>query len=445
MTKLAIHWKILIGLVLGVVWAVISSNLGLSQFTVDWIKPWGDIFIKLLKLLAIPLILFSIIKGVSSLSDIGKLGRLGVKTLGIYIVTTMLAVSMGLMLVNVIQPGNRISDEAKALLQANIDNYAEDAGLGDKITYGQENAQKQKESKPLQPILDLVPDNLFSAMSNNLKMLQIIVFAIFFGVALIMVGNKGQPVRDFVDSADLVIIKMIDIIMKGAPFFVFCLLAGQTAQMAGDNPALLLDIFKGMAWFSVTAIIGLLFFILIFYPTIARLAIKHITFGKFYRDVSEAQLVAFSTSSSAATLPVTMEVAERKLGVPSSIVSFVLPIGATVNMDGTSMYQAICAVFLAQFFGIDLTIGQQLAIVGYATLASIGTPAIPSAGLVMLIFILEKVGLNGAWVMLIFPIDRPLDMLRTVCNVTGDATVAMIVAKTETNFDEKIAAQNDQA
>lgn len=444
MTKLAIHWKILIGLALGVVWAVVSSNLGWSQFTVNWIKPWGDIFIDILKLLAMPLILFSIIKGVSSLSDITKLGRLGFKTLGIYIITTVIAVTIGLTLVNTIQPGNRISDEAKGKLQENIEKYAERTGLQAKLTQGQANAENQKKVGPLQPLKDLVSDNLFQSFSDNKRMLQVIVFAIFFGIALIMVGSKGQAVRDFVDSADTVIIKMIDIVMKGAPFFVFCLMAGQAAELAGNDPQLLLEIFQGLAWFAGTAVIGLLFFILVFYPTIAKLAIKHVTFGKFYRDMSEAQLVAFSTSSSAATLPVTMEVAERKLGVPPNIVSFVLPIGATVNMDGTSMYQAICAVFLAQFFGIDLTLGQQLAIVGYATLASIGTPAVPSAGLVMLIFILEKVGLQGAWVMLIFPIDRPLDMLRTACNVTGDATVAMIIAKTESNFDEKIAAQNKQ-
>jgi Na+/H+-dicarboxylate symporter len=431
MKRVALHWKIMIGLVLGVAWAILSSVMGWSQFTVDWIKPWGDIFIRILKLIAVPLVLFSIIKGVSSLTDITKLGRLGGKTLGFYLITTVFAVTLGLSLVNTIQPGNKISDEKKAMLQENIEKKIADSGFADKLESKKADAEKMTEGSPLRFVVELFPENIFFSLSNNILMLQVIIFSIFFGIGLTMVPEEyGKPVKSLISGLNEVILTMVQMVMKGAPFFVFALLAGLMADLAGDDMGMMVEIFKGLGWYAMTVLIGLGFLILIFYPTIAKLAAR-IRYGTFFKGIGEAQMVAFSTSSSAATLPVTMDCVRDNLGVSRQVTSFVLPIGATVNMDGTSLYQAISVVFLAQFFGHDLALSEQLIIVLTATLASIGAPAVPSAGLVMMIIVLESVGLPAAWIALIFPIDRPLDMVRTMVNVTGDATAASVVAKTE--------------
>jgi len=281
-------------------------------------------------------------------------------------------------------------------------------------------------------IVELVPENIFFSLSNNLLMLQVIVFAILFGIGLSMIPKEnGLPVRQFIDGMNDVILMLVNIIMRGAPFFVFALLAGLIADLAGDNPGIMLEIFKGLGYYAMTVVMGLGFLVFVFYPTIMRFFTKEIGFKGFFKAINQAQLVAFSTSSSAATLPVTMECVKENLGVSKDVTSFVLPIGATVNMDGTSLYQAISVVFLAQFYGYDLALSEQLIIVLTATLASIGAPAVPSAGLIMMIIVLESVGLPAAWIALIFPIDRPLDMLRTVVNVTGDATAASVIAKSE--------------
>jgi len=432
-----LHWRILIGLVLGVIVAFISSSLGLSRFIIQWIDPFGQIFIKLLKLLAVPLVLFSIIKGIAGLSDITKLGRIGVKTLGFYVCTTLIAVSVGLFLVNTIQPGNKFSAEEKAALEENIKVFQGESG-DTKVAGKKSDAAKMKDGGVMRFFVDMVPDNLFKALSNNVMMLQIIFFAIFFGISLALIDKKkAQPVMAVVDGINEVILMMIELVMRAAPFFVFCLMAGILAKMAQDKPELMWSILRGLSWFALTALIGLFFFILGVYPLIQKLFVRKFGYMEFFRKISPAQLFAFSTSSSAATLPVTMEVVRDNLKVSEDTTSFVLPIGATVNMDGTSLYQAVCAVFLAQFFGYDLSFSDQLTIVGTATLASIGAPAVPSAGLVMLILVLESVGMNPAWIALIFPIDRPLDMVRTMVNVTGDATAASVIAKSEGESFEK--------
>ena len=382
MKKLALHWKIIIGMVLGIIWALLSSTLGWSEFTIDWIDPFGTIFINLLKLIAVPLVLFSIISGVANIGDPSSLGRMGGKTLGIYLITTVMAISLGLLLVNI------------------------------------------------------VPDNFFYSLSNNGLMLQIIFFAIFFGVCLLFIPNdKSAPVLNLVDGINEVFLKMVDLVMQAAPFFVFALLAGVVSKMAGDDIGKVVEIFKGLSWYSLTVLVGLLLMIFVIYPMILKLFVKQIPYKGFFKSMSPAQTLAFSTSSSAATLPVTMECVEHNLGVNKKIASFVLPIGATVNMDGTSMYQAVAVIFLAQMHLIDLTLGQQLVVVATATLASIGSAAVPSAGLVMLIIVLDSVGLNPAWIAIIFPVDRILDMFRTVVNVTGDATVCSIIADGENMLD----------
>ena len=262
-------------------------------------------------------------------------------------------------------------------------------------------------------------------------MLQVIFFAIFFGVTIVLIPKKiSAPVVDFVNGMNAIFLKMVDLVMKAAPFFVFCLLAGVIAKMA-DTPGEVFQIFKGLGSYALTLVLGLSLVTFVIYPLIVKTFVPKLSYREFFKNISPAQFLAFSTSSSAATLPVTMECVEENMGVPSGIASFVLPIGATVNMDGTSLHQAVAVIFMAQLHMVDLTFGQQVAIVLTASLASIGAAAVPSAGLIMMIIVLQSVGLNPAWVAIIFPIDRPLDMYRTVVNVTGDATVSTLIAKSE--------------
>ncbi|MGV8947005.1 MAG: dicarboxylate/amino acid:cation symporter, partial [Lutibacter sp.] len=379
----------------------------------DWIKPFGTIFINSLKLIAVPLILGSLIKGVSDLKDISKLSQMGGRTIGLYIVTTVIAVSIGLLLVNIIKPGNSISEETRQEL---VQNYS-----GDAERFSNE-AAIQKESGPLQALVDIVPNNIFGAASENKNMLQVIFFAIFFGIGLILIPEKkSKPVKKFFDGFNEVILKMIDLIMLAAPFGVFALLAA----LVVESPSL--DLFKALVWYAFTVILGLLIMIAFYNLLVWVYTKKKPSF--FMNGISPAQLLAFSTSSSAATLPVTMERVTEHLGVDEEVTSFVLPIGATINMDGTSLYQAVAAVFIAQAFGMDLSLGVQLGIIVTATLASIGSAAVPGAGMVMLVIVLAQAGIPEAGLALIFAIDRPLDMCRTTVNVTGDAAVSMVVAK----------------
>lgn len=416
MKKLALHWKILIGMALGVLFGLLMSGFdggrGLVQ---DWIKPFGTIFINSLKLIAVPLILASLIKGVSDLKDISKLSKMGGKTILTYILTTVVAVSIGLILVNTIKPGNSITEKTRQEL---VGNYTESTQK-----YKDE-AQSQQGKGPLQALIDLVPDNIVNAAGNNRNMLQVIFFAIFFGIGLILIPEeKSKPVKDFFDGFNEVILKMIDLIMLAAPYGVFALLAA----LVVESPSA--DLFKALSWYAFTVLLGLLLMICFYMLLVFVFTGKKPKF--FLNGISPAQLLAFSTSSSAATLPVTMERVNEHLGVEKEVTSFVLPIGATINMDGTSLYQAVAAVFIAQAFGMDLSFGVQLGIIATATLASIGSAAVPGAGMVMLVIVLAQAGIPEAGLALIFAVDRPLDMCRTVVNVTGDASVSMIIAKTE--------------
>jgi Na+/H+-dicarboxylate symporter len=324
------------------------------------------------------------------------------------------AISIGLAVVNIIKPGELIKDNTRTEMMKSFGAKADEKTMA---------AQQTKEQGPLQMLVDIVPDNIFGAASSNGNMLQVIFFVIFFGIGLILIpGSTAKPVKDFFDAFNEVILKMIDLVMLMAPYGVLALLAALVAESPG------MDIFVALGAYAMTVIMGLLILILIIYP----LAVKIFT-GKspafFLKNISPAQLVAFSTSSSAATLPVTMERVEEHLGVDRQVTSFVCPVGATINMDGTSLYQGVAAVFISQAFGHDLTFGQQLTIILTALLASIGSAAVPGAGLLMLVIVLESIGVNPAGLALIFAVDRPLDMLRTSVNVTGDALVAMIVAK----------------
>ncbi|MCB0643654.1 MAG: dicarboxylate/amino acid:cation symporter [Phaeodactylibacter sp.] len=414
MKKLALHWQILLGMVLGVAFGALAAQQGWKDPVIDWIKPFGTIFINSLKLIAIPLIVASLIKGISDLKDISKLSQMGGRTIGIYLVTTVVAVCLGLLLVNILQPGNLIEESTRVDL---LEKFAGDAQS--KI----DAASEQRGMGPLQALIDLVPENIFSAATSNGNMLQIIFFVIFFGIGLILIPEeKSKPVKDFFDGLNEVILKLIDLIMLAAPFGVFALLAA----LIVDSPSA--DLLVALLGYAGTVLLGLAILIGIIYPSLV-----YIFTGKkpgfFFKGISPAQLLAFSTSSSAATLSVTMERVEEHLGVHPQVASFVLPIGATINMDGTSLYQAVAAVFIAQTFGMDLTLGAQLGIIATATLASIGSAAVPGAGMVMLVIVLGQAGIPEAGLALIFAIDRPLDMCRTVANVTGDATVSMLVGK----------------
>jgi Na+/H+-dicarboxylate symporter len=459
MKKLALHWQVIIGLLLGVVYAWLSVTMGWNDFTLAYIQPFGDIFINLLKLIAVPLVLFSIISGVTSLGNIQKLGRMGIKTLLTYVATTMAAVIIGLALVNIFQPGagadenlleaNRIryelwrdangiqalddmrmvDDPANAELVASI--ATEEASSSDWVTDKLNKATNTKDSGPLQPLVDVVPKNIFSSLVD-MSMLQIIFFAIFFGIVVVgLPEEKKAPLTRAVDSLNEVFIQMVWVVMKAMPFFVFALMAGQIVKAAGTEPEMLKQLLSFLLRYGLVVVLGLAIMVFVFYPALVTLTIKKLGWKQFQSGMRDAQLTAFSTSSSVATLPVTMQCVHDRLGVSTRTSSFVLPIGATVNMDGTSMYQAIAVVALAQFHMVDLAFSQQAVIVLTATLASIGAAAVPSAGLVLMIIVLESVGLNPAWIALIFPIDRILDMCRTVVNVTGDGAVSSFIAASE--------------
>jgi len=425
MKKLALHWKILIGMLLGLVFGFIMLQIdGGKGFSDDWIKPLGTIFVKLLKLIAIPLILASLIKGISDLKDISKFKNIGIRTILTYIVTTVFAITIGLALVNVLNPGDGISEETIAKL---TDTYAQNSGVQSKITQ----ASIQKSSGPLQFLEDMVPDNAFSALSDNALMLQVIFFAIFLGISMLLIGEKkAKPLKKFFDSLNDVVLKMVDLIMLSAPYAVFALLA--SVVVSSGDPDLLMALVK----YAGVVVLGLLLMIT-FYCILVAVFTKRNPFW-FLKEISPAQLLAFSTSSSAATLPVTMERVEEHIGVDKEVSSFVLPVGATINMDGTSLYQAVAAVFIAQALGFDLTFSDQLVIVLTALLASIGSAAVPGAGMVMLVIVLESINFPAdklaIGLALIFAVDRPLDMCRTVVNVTGDAAVSMLVAKSVGKF-----------
>ena len=416
MKSLALHWRILIGMFLGVVAAFILSQFEWgSQIITDYVKPFGTIFINGLKLIAMPLILASLIKGVSDLKDLSRLSQMGLRTIITYVFTTLIAVSIGLLVVNAVAPGEQISEQTRNDL---VEAY------GGEAEKKQEQAARQIEAGPLQALVDLVPSNIVGAASNNGNMLQVIFFALFFGISLIMIPEaSAAPVKAFFDGLNDVILKMIDLIMALAPFGVFALMAALVVEAPSA------DLFSALLWYALCVVLGLVLLVVV-YLIIVRFVLKRSPMA-FIRGIAPAQLLAFSTSSSAATLPVTMECVEEELGVRKEVASFVLPIGATINMDGTSLYQAVAAVFIAQAFGMDLDFATQMGIIATATLASIGSAAVPGAGMVMLIIVLGQAGIPEAGLALIFAVDRPLDMCRTVINVTGDAMVSLWVNRAQ--------------
>lgn len=444
--KLALHWRILLGMVFGVVFSIILLSIPwgseLTTITVggeerqiknaelfvrNWVKPFGNMFINSLQLIAVPLILGSLIKGVSDLKDISQLSTLGLRTISLFIGTSVIAVSVGLIVVNVIQPGNTIQTETREIL---MESYGESASKSI------QSASEHRELGPLHALESLIPNNIFEATTENGNMLQIIVFAIFFGIGLILIPKKqAEPVKAFFDGFTEVILKLIDLIMLAAPIGVFALMAGLVVEAPSQ------DLFVALFWYALSVVLGLTSMLFIYGLLVYLFTKKKLSF--FYRGISPAQLLGFSTSSSAATLPVTMERVEEHLGVKKDVVSFVIPMGATINMDGTTLYQAVAAVFIAQVFGMDLSLTTQLGIVLTATLASIGAAAVPGAGIVMLVIVLAQAGIPEAGLALIFAVDRPLDMLRTTANITGDAAVAMIVGNSVGKLEDPVVKEWD--
>ncbi|KOY52621.1 dicarboxylate/amino acid:cation symporter [Polaribacter dokdonensis] len=420
MKKLALHWKILIGMVLGILFGFLMNSIdGGKGFVTDWIKPFGTIFINLLKLIAVPLILASLIKGISDLKDISKIKKMGLRTMIIYMMTTLVAIVIGLGIVNLVKPGAGMSTDTIEKIKAK---YETSSGVVDKLA----KASAQNDAGPLQALVDIFPSNIFNSLGNA-SMLQIIFFALFVGISLLLIPEKkAKPLMDFFDSLNEVVMKMVDLIMLFAPYAVFALLAN--VIIAFDDTEILIKLLV-----YALCVVGGLLLMIGFYLLLVSFYTKKSPIW-FLKQISPAQLLAFSTSSSAATLPVTMERVEEHIGVDKEVSGFVLPVGATINMDGTSLYQAIAAVFIMQVVWPEgLTFSNQLIIVATALLASIGSAAVPSAGMVMLVIVLESIGfpaeLLPIGLALIFAVDRPLDMCRTTVNVTGDATVSMIIAK----------------
>ena len=429
--RLPLHWKIIIGMILGLFYGILSAAMGWSRFTEDWITPFGDIFLNLLKVIAVPLVLGSLIMGVASLSDVRKLSRIGGRTIAIYILTTTVSVTIGLVMVNLLEPGTGVPQALQEQLQAAYQTDAES---------DMERADTARERGPLQVFVDMTPDNIFGALSNNGRMLQVVFFSLLFGIALVLIPtDKSKPLVDFFSGLTSVIIQIVNMIMVVAPIGVFALIAKTINQVARDDLSAVGELLGALGFYCLVVLAGLLIHGIITYPVMLKI-FSNMKIGRFFRGIAPAQLLAFSSSSSGATLPVTMDVSQRNLGVSKEVSSFVLPLGATINMDGTALYQAVAAVFIAQALGLGLDTTAQLQIVLTAVLASIGTAAVPGAGIIMLIIILETIGVPAAGIALILGVDRILDMCRTAVNVTGDAAVA-----TSVDAMEKRAAASQSA
>ena len=389
--------KILIGLILGIIGGLIAGPTAVPWMKV-WIAPIGTIFINLIKMVIVPVVLASIVSGVASIGDVKKLGRVGVKIMVFYLATTAFAVAIGLMFGTLMQPGKGLTIPAGAKAASKL-------------------------APPLQDVLvNIIPSNPFVAMEKG-DMLQIIVFAIFLGIGITMVGAKAKPVDDFFNGLAEVTYKIIDMIMNFAPFGVFALMM---PVVAVNGPKVLLPLASVVAAMYIASIVHA---VVVYSGTVATLG--GMSPVRFFKGIAPAMLVAFSTCSSGATLPVTLKCTQENLGVRKDVSSFCLPLGATVNMDGTAIYCGLAALFVAQAYGIELNAGQYMTIILTGTLASIGAAGVPGAGLIMLTLVLTSVGLPIEGVALIAGIDRVLDMARTTLNITGDAAGCVVVQNSE--------------
>lgn len=406
---------IMLGMILGILFgfAITSWFSTGKDFIKDWISPWGTIFISMLKMIAVPLVFMSIYKGITSIQDIAKFSRMGLRTIILYMATTVFAITLGLIFVTTIKPGNLMN---KANTETLINLSKDQAKTQIK------KADKEKEKGPLSFLVNMVPNNVIASSSNNSKMLQIIFFSILCGIATIILGDeKTKSFKNFIDSGYEIILKIVDLVIKTAPIGVFALMSNLAASYAGNW-----GLFASLGIYAITVVLALFTLMFVFYPLLVKFFTK-IPMLHFIKKMYPVQLFAFTTSSSAATLPVNLENAQEELGISKETSEFVLPVGTTINMDGTSCYQAIAVVFIAQVFGINLGLGDILSILLLTTISSIGTPAIPGGSYVILTMVLTSVGIPAEGLALILGVDRPLDMIRTSVNVTGDATVASII------------------
>lgn len=416
MSKPALHYQILIGILLGALIGYVASGYEAGPGIItNWVKPIGDIFIRLLKVLAVPLIFVSLTKGIGDLKDLSTLSKMGVRTIGWYMLTTVFAVLLGLFLVNFFEPGAFVSEETIANLQENLPE-----SINEKVAIGTTNAA----GGPLDFFVRMVPQNLFESLSRNGSLLQVIFFTIFFSICLLLIPQEKQrPIKEVIDALNEVMLKMVDVIINLSPIAVVALMATLFAETSDAGIIKALISYAGVLLFGMAIMLAI-------YPLLVRW-VTGMPVLTFMRGILPAQLVALSTSSSMATLPVTMDCLEENLGVENEVVSFVCPVGATINMDATSLMQAIATVFVCQVLGHDLGWSDQLIIVLTATLASIGAAGAPSAGIVMLVIVLESVGFPSENLPLalamILAVDRPLDMCRTVVNISGDSCVAVLV------------------
>jgi len=415
--RLRLHTQILIGFVVGIVFGIIANAAGISKFVETWLRPFGEAFIDLIKMIVVPLVFASLLVGTAGLGDIKKLGRIGTKTIIYFLCTTIIAITIGLLLANIVGPGRGFSEEIREKL---VQENAEEVTL---------KLQLSDERPSVKEILfNIIPANPVKAMAEG-NMLQIIFFAILLGITLTLLpSDKSRPVIEFFRVINDAMIKMVHLIMHLAPAAVFILIVSTISNFG-------LSILASLLKYSLVVIFALIIHTLVVYPAALKIFTK-MSVRKFFSSIRDAQLFAFSSSSSSATLPLTMECAEENLGVSNEVSSFVLPLGATINMDGTALYQGVAAVFLAQIYLPEpLSIGQQVTIVLTATLASIGTAGVPAVGMIMLIMVLQSIGMDPAMITgglaIILGVDRLLDMCRTTVNITGDATCAVVVAATE--------------
>ena len=413
--KLQLYTKVLIGLLVGVIFGVLANQWGFSGFVFSYIKPIGSAFIKLISMVVVPLVFASLLVGTASLNDIRKLGRIGAKTVAYYLCTTIIAISIGLLLANTFRPGEGLSQEKRTQLTESVSEKE-----GSQI----ETALKKPTVTDI--LLNIIPTNPVKSFVEG-KMLQIIFLALMAGICLSLIpSERSRPVINFFEGINELIIQMVHIIMKLAPYGVFALISAVVADFG-------LGILFVLLKYSLVVIVGLILQVTIVYSSAIKIFSKH-KIRTFFRGIRPAQLIAFSSASSSATLPVTMECTEKNLGVPAQIASFALPLGATINMDGTALYQGVSAVFIAQFYYMDLTLAQQLTIVLTAVLASIGTAGTPMAGVITLAIVLKSIGVPLEGIALIMGVERILDMCRTVVNVTGDASCAVVVASSESEL-----------
>lgn len=410
--QLQLHTKILLGFVLGILAGLLAGQLGLAAFFNSYVKPLGTAFIRLISMVVVPLVFASLLVGTGTLSDVRRLGRIGLKTFVYYLFTTAVAITLGLVLANLFKPGHGLTAASKEQLLASF--QAEASGRIE---------QALQQPSTVEILLDIIPTNPMRALVEA-EMLQVIFFALLFGVVLTMLPQeKSQPVLKFFDGVNEAMLKLVMLIMAIAPYGVFALIAALTAEFG-------LSILGTLAKYALVVVLGLIIHASLTYPALLKIFTR-LPLRKFFGGIRPAQLIAFSSSSSSATLPVTMECVEENLGVSKAVAGFVLPLGATINMDGTALYQGVAAVFIAQVYGLELSLAQQGLVVLTATLASIGAAGVPGVGMITLALVLKTIGVPLEGIALILGVDRLLDMCRTVVNVTGDASCAAVVAATE--------------